>query len=64
MDVGPNNVAVANHYAWNLLLQGRVQAARSIFDQSLMWNSWNNWFAQRYVEDIDRGRWKEASPGN
>jgi tetratricopeptide (TPR) repeat protein len=30
MDVGPNNVAVANHYAWNLLLQGRVQAARAI----------------------------------
>jgi O-antigen ligase len=64
MDVGPNNVAVANHYAWNLLMQGRVQAARAIFDQSLMWNSWNNWFAQRYVEDIDRGRWKEAPAGN
>lgn len=64
MDIGPNNVAVANHYAWNLLMQGRVQAARAVFDQSLTWNSWNNAFAQRYAEDIDRGRWKEATAGN
>lgn len=60
MDLGPNNVAVANHYAWNLLQQGRVRAARAVFDQSLLWNSWDNWFAVRHVEDINRGRWKEA----
>lgn len=60
VDLGPRHVAVANHYAWDLLQQGRVRAARAIFDQSLAWNSWDNWFARRHVEDIDRGRWKEA----
>ena len=33
MDEGPRNVAVANHYAWDLLQQGRVRAARAIFDE-------------------------------
>lgn len=60
MELGPKNVAVANHYAWDLLQQGRVRAARAVFDESLTWNSWDNWFARRYVEDIDRGRWQEG----
>jgi len=59
MDIGPRNVAVANHYAWNLLQQGRVSAARAIFEESLTWNSWDNWFARRHLDDILKGRWKE-----
>lgn len=62
MDLGTNNVTVANHYAWSLLQQGRVKAAQAVFEQSIEWNSWDNWFARRHLEDIARGRWKEAAP--
>jgi hypothetical protein len=61
-DLGPNLVSVANHYAWNLLTQGRVSEAKEVFEQSLTWNSWDNWFARRYLDDINRGRWIEATP--
>lgn len=59
MGIGPQNVAVANHYAWNLLQQGRVSAAQAVFEESLTWNSWDNWFARRHLDDILKGRWKD-----
>lgn len=63
-DLGPRLVSVANHYAWNLLLQGKVNEARVVFEESLTWNSWDNWFARRYLEDIEKGRWIESQPAN
>lgn len=61
-ELGPQLVTVANHYAWNLLIQGKVTEARSVFEESLTWNSWDNWFARRYLEDIDKSRWIESTP--
>lgn len=59
VDLGPNDIAVHNHYAWSLLTQGRVDKARAVFEQTLQWNGWDNWFARRYVDEIDRGIWKD-----
>ncbi len=59
VDLGPNDIDVHNHYAWNLLMQGRVAAARAIFTQTWEWNWWDNWFARRYLDEIDSGVWKE-----
>jgi len=64
VDLGPNDVSVHNHYAWNLLTQGRVAKARVVFEQSLQWNGWDNGFARRYVDEIDHGVWKDReNPG-
>ena len=59
VDLGPNDVVIHNHYGWNLLTQGRVAKARVVFEQTLQWNGWDNWFARRYVDEIDRGLWKD-----
>jgi O-antigen ligase len=61
--LGPNLVVVTNHYAWNLLQQGRVREARALFEKSLEWNSWDNWFARRHLDDIRSGIWKEFPSG-
>jgi O-antigen ligase len=60
VDLGPNDLNVHNYYAWNLLTQGRVKKARAVFEQTLIWNSWDNWFARRYADEIDRGIWKDT----
>ncbi len=60
VELDPMNLAANNHLAWNLLTQGRVANARVIFDKTLEWNSWDNWFARRYVDEIKRGIWKDV----
>ena len=62
VDLGPNQVEIANHYAWSLLLQGRPRKARVILNESLTWNWWDNWMARKYLWEIDNGKWPDKEP--
>jgi len=59
VDLGPNQVEIANHYAWNLLLQGRPRKARVVLNDSVTWNWWDNWMARKYLAEIDAGKWPD-----
>ncbi len=52
--LGPNDVAVANGVAWFLLNSGRAAEARPLLEDSLEWNSWDNWAARDYLEKVER----------
>ena len=56
---GPNQVEIANYYAWNLLQQGRPKKAHTILNQSLIWDPWGNWFAKKCLWEIDHGKWPD-----
>ncbi len=62
VDLGPNQVEIANHYAWSLLLQGRPRKARVILNDSLSWNMWDNWLARKYLAEIDGDKWPDKEP--
>lgn len=62
VDLGPNQVEIANHYAWNLLLQGRPRKARVVLNDSIGWNWWDNWMARKYLWEIDNGKWPDKEP--
>ncbi len=59
VDLGPNQVEIANTYAWNLLQQGRPRKARAILEQSLTWDPWGNWYARKCVIEIEQGKWPD-----
>lgn len=52
-ELGPNDVTIANHYGWSLILRGELQKAREVLVESLRWNDWNNWMARHYLEMAD-----------
>ena len=62
VDLGPNLVEVANHYAWSLLVQGRPRKARIILHDSLTWDPWGNWKAKQYDAEITAGKWPDREP--
>jgi len=62
VDLGPNQVEIANHYAWSLLRQGRPRKARVVLNDSLTWNWWDNWLARKYLWEIDNGKWPDKEP--
>jgi O-antigen ligase len=55
--LAPNDVEIHVHYGWFLLNRGQVEEARLILEQTLEWNWWDNWLAQRYLEEINAGKW-------
>lgn len=52
-DLGPNDVTIANHYGWSLILRGELDKAREVLVESLRWNDWNNWMARHYLEMVE-----------
>ena len=53
LKLGPNDVNLANHVAWNLLTRGRTNEASALIDQSLTWDPWGNWVAKHYRAQLD-----------
>lgn len=53
LKIGPNLVEVVNHVAWNYLTRGRTNDAKSLFDQSVKWNWYDNWMAISQKADLE-----------
>lgn len=51
--LGPNDVTIANHYGWSLILRGEPAKAREVLVESLRWNDWDNRMARHYLEMAD-----------
>lgn len=56
LKLGPNDVPVLNALAWNLIVRGENDRARSLVEQSLAINPWDNWEARSYVERLKSSR--------
>ena len=52
-ELGPNDITIANHYGWSLILRGDLEKARAVLIESLRWNDWNNWMARHYLDMVD-----------
>lgn len=63
-DLGPNDVTIANHYGWSLMLRGDLDRARAVLVESLRWNDWNNWMARHYLETLERMVKERSASGN
>lgn len=50
--LGPNDVQVANHCAWNRILRGDLPGARALLEDSLRWSPWANWMAEHYLDTV------------
>ena len=57
LQLGPNDVPVLNALAWNLIVRGETARARTVVEESLALNPWDNWEARSYAE-----RLKSAKP--
>ena len=55
LQLGTNDVTVANFVAWNWLERGRTNDARRLLDLSLTWDPWGNWMAKHYRSLIPPG---------
>lgn len=55
LKLGPNDVPVLNALAWNLIVRGDLVRARSMVDQSLAINPWDNWEARSYDQRLKTG---------
>jgi O-antigen ligase len=55
LKLGPNDVPVLNALAWNLIVRGDLERARSLVDQSLAINPWDNWEARSYAQRLKAG---------
>jgi len=52
LKLGPNDVPVLNAMAWHLMVRGDLPRARSMVEQSLAINPWDNWEARSYAERL------------
>jgi tetratricopeptide (TPR) repeat protein len=52
LELGPNDVHVLNALSWNLIVRGDLNRARSLVDQSLALNPWDNWEARSYAQRL------------
>ncbi len=52
LKLGPNDVPVLNALAWNLIVRGETVRARTLVQQSLAINPWNNWEARSYEQRL------------
>jgi O-antigen ligase len=52
LELGPNDVAVLNALAWNLIVRGESDRARALVERSLAINPWDNWEARSYAERL------------
>ena len=52
LKLGPNDVPVLNAMAWHLIVRGDLPRARSMVEQSLAINPWDNWEARSYAERL------------
>ena len=62
LTLGPNDVQIANHCAWDLMLRGDTRRARELLEASLRWWPWGNWMAQHYLEALNRAGITNAPP--
>ena len=52
LKLGPNDVPVLNASAWHLIVRGDLPRAKSLVEQSLAINPWDNWEARAYLERL------------
>jgi O-antigen ligase len=61
IELGVHDINIHNHYGWFLLKRGQTEEAREVFERTLEWNWWDNWFARRYLTEIEQGKWSSPT---